>query len=102
MLGVCVDVAVVTDKRSLEEALSEAMDGHNETERVETAMRSAEILHKKCEHEAALQKAEMALRLAHRAKRALNVKVRGCLGGVHGMDDNWLTASCLPRVISFA
>ena len=55
--------------------MKEAMDGRAEVERVEDAIREAEEHHKRLEFGEALEKTEEALRLAHRAKAAMKLKV---------------------------
>jgi len=55
--------------------VKEAMDGRAEVERVQDAIREAEDHHKRLEFFEALEKTEEALRLAHRARPAMKLKV---------------------------
>jgi hypothetical protein len=68
--------SVYTERRALEEAIQEAADGRAEVQKVEAALRDAEAHSKRVEWAQALEKAEGALRYAHRAKAAMRVKVR--------------------------
>lgn len=67
-----------SERRLLDEAIAEAMDGRAEAQRVEAAIREAEAHQKKLEWEEALDKIDVALRLAHRAKPAMKIKVLTC------------------------
>lgn len=64
------------ERRALEEAIQEAADGRAEVQKVEAALRDAEAHSKRVEWAQALEKAEGALRYAHRAMAAMRVKVR--------------------------
>lgn len=68
--------SVSTERRALEEAIQEAADGRMEVQKVEAALRDAEAHSKRVEWGQALERAEGALRYAHRAKAAMRIKVK--------------------------
>ena len=68
----------LTERKSLDEAIQEAMDGRAEVQRVEEGIKEAEIHSKKVEWVEALEKIDGALRYAHRAKTAMRMKVSKC------------------------
>lgn len=63
------------EKKSLEEAVREAEDGQAEVQAVEGALQAAEQHFKRVEWPEALDRVEAALRFAHRAKRAMRLKL---------------------------
>lgn len=63
------------ERKALEEAIQEAADGLAEAGKVEAAVGAAEQHSKRLEWAAALERAEAALRYAHRAKAAMQIKV---------------------------
>lgn len=67
----------MAERKALEEAVQEATDGLEEGQKVGAAVAEAEAKSRRAEWAGALEKAEAALRYAHRAKAAMQIKVGG-------------------------